>query len=59
MAEHIVKVWNKECTVTAQQRSKTVWVALGEYHGERFEVTGRSEATAVAKWRETAKYKGN
>lgn len=59
MAEHIVDVWDKPHTVTVHQKSKSVWVAVGEYHGERLEVTSRSESQAVKAWWDAAMYRGN
>ena len=59
MSEHTVQVWGKPHTITVHKKSKTVWVAVGEYLGERHESKGRSETTAIAQWREWARYKGN
>jgi hypothetical protein len=57
--EHVVKVWS-ECTIVrTHQKSPSVWIAVGEYMGEEHESKGRSEMTAVARWREWATYKGN
>jgi len=49
----------KPCEITVYQKSKTVWVAIGEYGGERIETRGVSQRTAAARWREAARYKGN
>ncbi len=59
MPEHRVEVWGKSYTVTTYQKSKTVWIAVGEYMGKRIEVKDRSEATAIKWWREAARFKGN
>lgn len=59
MREHTVKVWNTSYTITVYEKSRTVWIAVGEYMGERVEVKGRSESSAIAAWREAARYKGN
>src|ERR1035437_1719243 len=32
MAEHTVEVWDKPCTVSAHQESKSVWVAVAKVH---------------------------
>jgi len=58
-AKLTLKVWGKDCEVTVYQKSKTAWVATGEYMGERIDVTGSSQRTALAQWQEAAKYKGN
>jgi len=59
MAEHTVEVWDKPCTVSAHQESKSVWVAVGDYMGESIKVEDRSERTAVMRWCNAARYKGN
>ncbi len=57
--EQTVKVWGKPHVVNVYQKSKSVWIAVGEYRGEVVEVRGRSESAAVAQWRRAAEYKGN
>ncbi len=51
MPEHRVEVWGKSYTVTTHQKSKSVWIAVGDYMGKRIEVKDRSEATAIKRWR--------
>ena len=53
-----VTVWDKVHPITVQQESKTVWVAVGDYRGERLEVKGKTDTQAVAAWRDVAKLKG-
>jgi hypothetical protein len=53
-----VVVWDKEYNVECYQRSKSVWVASGEYMGEHHSTTDRSARSAAARWREWAHYKG-
>lgn len=57
--EHTVKVWEQPQKVSVYQSSKTVWIAVGEYMGERVEVKGRTESQALSAWREAARYRGN
>ena len=57
--EHTVEVWGKPHKVTVHQKSKSVWVASGEYMGKHIEVKDRSASTAIAQWKEAARYKGN
>jgi hypothetical protein len=59
MANHIVQVWGKPYTITIVQQSKSVWIAVGDYMGDRLEAQGRSESTAAKRWAEAARYKGN
>lgn len=53
-----VEVWGKQYTVTLYQKSKSVWIASGEYLGEHRTVQDRSANSAAKRWREWAKYKG-
>jgi hypothetical protein len=57
--KHTVQVSNRSYEVSVYQKSKTVWIAVGDYEGERIEVKGRSEAQALGNWRDSATYKGN
>ena len=57
--EHTVSVWDRPHQVSSYQKSKTVWIAVGKYHGERIETKGGTESQAVASWREAARYRGN
>ncbi len=54
-----VEVWGKRYTVTTRKKSKSVWIAVGDYMGKRIEVEDRSEATAIKGWRDAARFKGN
>lgn len=54
-----VQVWDKPYEITVYQKSKSVWIAVGEYMGERIETKDRSDSTAVKRWLEAAHYKGN
>ena len=62
MPVHHVEVWGRSYTVVARvtrQKTKTVWIAVGEYMGKRIEVKDRSEAAAKKLWEDAAKFKGN
>jgi hypothetical protein len=39
--------------------SKTVWVAVGDYRGERIEVKGSSASNAAKHWANAARSRGN
>ena len=54
-----VNVWDKPHEISVHQKSKSVWIAVGEYMGKRLEVKGRTESQAANNWREAARYKGN
>ena len=57
--ERTVTVWGKPVQISIHQKSKTVWIAIGFYMGERIETKGRSANSAMALWRDAATYKGN
>jgi hypothetical protein len=61
MAKYLVKPWENDepCEITVVQKSKSVWVAVGQYMGKEVRVQGRSESNAVSKWRDAAHYRGN
>lgn len=54
-----VDVWGKPIEISVYQKSKSVWIAVGEYLGESFESKGSSASSAAQHWREAARYKGN
>lgn len=41
--------------VNVQRTYRSVWIAVGEYKGERIEVRDRSEADVIAAWQRAAK----
>ena len=56
-----VRVWDGDnpCEISLVQKSKSVWVAVGEYMGKRIEVQGRTANNATAIWRDAAHYRSN
>jgi hypothetical protein len=54
-----VSVWNERWKITVYQKSKTVWIAVGDYKGEPIEVKGSSERSAIRAWTDAARYRGN
>jgi hypothetical protein len=56
--EHRVTVWNETLTVTVYQKSKSVWIAVGDYMGQRIETKDSSQGTALKRWIEAARYRG-
>jgi hypothetical protein len=59
MTEHTVSVYDRPHKVTVEQKSKSVWIAVGDYKGKSIEVKDRTEHTALKRWREAAHYAGN
>jgi len=55
---HKVTVWNERCSVTVYQKSKSVWIAVGDYTGERIESKGGSAGSALTAWKSAATYRG-
>jgi hypothetical protein len=54
--ERTVHVWAVPHVITVHQKSETVWLAVGDYRGERIEIEG-SSADVAAKWVEAARFK--
>ena len=49
-----VRVYDNRCEVYVQQKSKSVWIADGEYQGKSIAAQGSSQADALTKWRRYA-----
>jgi hypothetical protein len=56
--ERTVYVWGIPHVITVHQKSGTMWVAVGNYRGERIEAKG-SGANVAAKWVEATRFKDN
>jgi hypothetical protein len=59
MTKHRVTVWGEAITVEVHQVSKSVWIASGEYMGQRIDTKDRTASSAAKRWREAATYRGN
>lgn len=59
--KRVVKVWERDgpTEITLVKKSKTVWIAVGEYMGKRIEVQGRTANNAASTWRDAAHYRSN
>jgi len=57
--EMAVEVWGEPYTIKVHQKSKSVWIAVGEYMGTRIEGKGSSPSAAAKHWAENARSKGN
>jgi hypothetical protein len=57
--EETVYVAGERCVISIHQRSKTVWLARGDYHGEPIETKGSSSSAAVKAWADAARFRGN
>ena len=58
MGTHLVKIWDKPCTVTTNELSKSVWRASGNYMDESHSTEDQTEGAALKRWCEWARYKG-
>jgi hypothetical protein len=54
MPKRHVAVGIKRYEVTTYQRSKTVWIASGNYEGQIIVTKGRTESAVLLHWGETA-----
>jgi hypothetical protein len=54
-----VRVWDELQEITVYQKSKSVWVAVGEYMGDRIETKASSASAAARHWQDAARYRGN
>ena len=52
--ERRVMVLNQPQLINVRQRSKSAWIAVGDYHGTRIEITARTESSAAEHWRRAA-----
>lgn len=59
MSKQRVTVWGEVILIDVHQVSKSVWIASGEYMGQRFDAKDRTASTAAKRWKEAATYRGN
>lgn len=61
MMKRVVKVWDGDepCEITVIQKSKSVWIAVGQYMGKEIRVQGRTANNASTLWRDAAHYRSN
>ena len=45
--------------ISVYRKSKSVWIAVGDYMGVTITVQDRSEDAALKRWREAAEHQGN
>ena len=57
--ERTVPVYDTPCKITIIHKSKTVWVAVGDYMGQRIEAKGSSADNAAKYWVDAARFRGN
>lgn len=54
----VVNVWDKRYEVSYYQKSKSVWIATGEYMGVSHSTKDATKGAAIKRWQEWARYKG-
>lgn len=52
-------VWDKPVEIDVYQKSKTVWIAVGEHMAKHHEVKRSSRTAAAKAWAEAARYHSN
>jgi hypothetical protein len=52
-----VYVWDDVCRIVPQ-KSKNVWVAVGDYNGNRIQAVGATALVANKHWAAAARYRG-
>ena len=58
-AERTILVWNTPHVVRVYQKSKSVWIAVGDYMGKQIEIKGGNRSFVLARWKEAARDRGN
>jgi hypothetical protein len=58
MTELIVVVYGESIRVTLTYRSRRHWIARGEYLKRVIETEGKTDRSALARWREVAALHG-
>ena len=54
-----VRVWGESFDIEVHQKSKSVWIARGEFQGQPLETKGSSASSAAKHWQDGAQYRGN
>ena len=57
MRERSVDICGQRCTVQVYPMGKTVWLAVGEYVGQRVRTRGATPIKAAKAWRKAAELK--
>ena len=57
--ERTVTVWSQPLKVTVYRKTKTVWIAVGDYMGKTIEVKRGTQRAAVKGWADAARDRGN
>lgn len=57
--ERTVHVWDVAHFITVYQKSKSVWIAVGDYMGKPIEVKGSSASSAASAWANATRFMGN
>ena len=57
IVERKANVWGKVLAIRVVQQSKGVWIAQGDYQGQRIEAKGATPTSAAAMWERAARQK--
>ena len=56
VTELTVKVWDEPHLIRVYRKTKSFWMAVGDYRSKRIEITARSAASAAEHWSRAACY---
>jgi hypothetical protein len=54
---HKTKIWSREVEITLYHQYETVWIAYGDYMGERIQCKGSTKGAAISSWIEATRRK--
>jgi hypothetical protein len=57
--QQTVHVHDEKIEITVHQKSKSVWIAVGDYMGKPLEGKGSSAKSAASAWADAARFMGN
>ena len=57
--ERTVTVWSQPLKVTVYRKTKTIWIAAGDYMGKTIYVKRGTQGAAVKGWADAARDRGN
>jgi hypothetical protein len=57
--ERTVTVWSQPLKVTVYRKTRTAWIAVGDYLGKTISVKRGTQRAAVKGWADAARDRGN
>jgi len=59
MLKQSIEIRDQRCAIEVHRMGKTVWLAVGEYVGQRVRATGTTAQKAAKAWRKVAEFRAN